>query len=147
MQHVKSLWQIGIRDAYRQPTEGLRAELQPCLGTLSAYEAETSGYDRLFDNMDRDLPWFISFDVDVLAGSERPHTATPVLGGLSFYKLLGCFERLFSEFNIVGLEFVEIGDATPSAHGTAAISARLITRFLFHLRGKTPCQTICYAPS
>jgi len=146
MPHVQALWQVGVRDFFHQPTERVASVHDPKVQVLSAYEAETRGYQRLFDGMDRSLPWFISFDVDALAVAERPQTATPVLGGLSFYPLLACFERLLHEFRIVGMEFVEIGDATPGAHGTAAIAARLASRYLFHLRQAEPTPDLLYSP-
>ncbi|MDF0604304.1 arginase family protein [Neisseriaceae bacterium TC5R-5] len=144
MQHVQSIWQIGIRDLYYQPTENLQAIQDPKIQTLSAFEAETTGYHRLWSNMDPNLPWFISFDVDVLAGVDCPETATPVLGGLSYYSLLACFEQLYANYNVVGLEFVEIGDSSPGAHGAAAIAARLISRFLFHRRGAKVARNTLY---
>lgn len=146
MAHVQSLWQVGVRDFFHQPTERVFSVRDSKVQVLSAFEAETRGYRRLLDGMDPSLPWFISFDVDALAVAERPQTATPVLGGLSFYPLLACFERLFSEFRVVGMEFVEIGDAAHGAHGTAAIAARLASRYLFHLRGAEPTQDLLYSP-
>ena len=144
MKHVTAIWQVGIRDFYRQSTYKLRCERDPKIRTVSAFEAETRGYARLLAQMDRSLPWFISFDVDVLSNAELPQTATPVLGGLSFYPLLACFEELIRNFRIVGMEFVEIGDADHGAHGAAAIAARLISRYIFHLGGAEPHDSFVY---
>ncbi|AKH65233.1 MULTISPECIES: arginase family protein [Photorhabdus] len=146
MPHVASIWQIGIRDFFQQPTENLRLEVDPNLHVLPAFEAETVGYDRLLRNMDRSLPWFISFDVDVLSGTEVPQTATPVLGGLSFYPLLACFERLLSEFRVIGMEFVEIGNASQGAHGADAVATRLLSRYLFHLSKAVATSHCIYSP-
>nr|GEU28630.1 hypothetical protein [Tanacetum cinerariifolium] len=146
MAHVKALWQVGVRDFFHQPTDGVAAVRDTKVHKLSAFEAETSGYQRLLDGMDPTLPWFITFDVDALAVAELPQTATPVLGGLSFYPLLACFERLFRDFQIVGMEFVEIGDSIPGAHGPAAIAARLASRYLFHLRNASSTPGLLYAP-
>ncbi|WP_218626907.1 arginase family protein [Sodalis sp. dw_96] len=146
MQHVQSLWQIGIRDVFHQPTEGFTLQKAPRIQTLSAYEAETAGYARMYAALNPNVPWFISFDVDVLAGSEPPDTATPVLGGLNFYSILSCFEYLFSHYRIIGMEFVEIGDAAQGAHGASAVVARLISRFLFSLRQTTAIGQNLYIP-
>jgi agmatinase len=146
MPHVQALWQVGVRDFFHQSTERVVCLHDPKVRVLSAFEAETSGYQRLLDGMDPSLPWFVTFDVDALALSDRPETATPVLGGLSFYPLLACFERLFREFRIVGVEFVEIGDAPQGAHGTAAVAARLASRYLFHLRQATTTEHMLYSP-
>ena len=146
MPHVEALWQVGVRDFFHQPTAGVASVRDPKVRTVSAFEAETSGYRRLLEGMDPSLPWFITFDVDALAVAELPQTATPVLGGLSFYPLLACFERLLREFRIVGMEFVEIGDAAPGAHGPAAVAARLASRYLFHLRAAKPSGDLLYSP-
>lgn len=138
MKHVNSIWQVGIRDVSFQSTERLSGANDPKIQTISAYEIAIHGYDRLLDQVDVSIPWFISFDVDVLACADRPQTATPVLGGLDYYPLLSFFERLLARVDIIGMEFVEIGDATPTAHGPAAVATRLITRYLFHLRNAQP---------
>ncbi|MEB0137681.1 MULTISPECIES: arginase family protein [unclassified Undibacterium] len=146
MPHVQALWQVGVRDFFHQPIERVACLRDPKLQVLSAFEAETKGYQRLLDGMDPSLPWFVTFDVDALALADCPETATPVLGGLSFYPLLACFERLFREFRIIGMEFVEIGDATQGAHGTAAVAARLASRYLFHLRHAQSTEHMLYSP-
>ncbi|MGN6233049.1 MAG: arginase family protein [Trinickia sp.] len=144
MKHVAAIWQVGIRDFYRQPTHQLCCEHDSKIRTISALEAETRGYARLLEQMDRSLPWFISFDVDALSNAEQPQTGTPVLGGLSFYPLLTCFDQLVRDFRVVGMEFVEIGDADHGAHGVAAIAARLIGRYVFQLGGAEPYDGSVY---
>ncbi|QCP48992.1 agmatinase [Trinickia violacea] len=147
MKHVASIWQVGVRDFFHQPTLNLRCEADTKIQSLSAFEAETQGYGRLLAQMDRSLPWFISFDVDALSHADFPQTTTPVLGGLSFYRLLACFEQLLSTFDIVGMEFVEIGDADHGAHDAAAVAARLVSRYLFHLGGAGPHGSFVYTPA
>lgn len=139
MDHVKSIWQVGIRDMYHQSTSGLINSHDSKISSISSFEIATKGYVRLLKEIDKSIPWFISFDVDVLAGIDTPQTATPVLGGLNYYPLLQLFENLFECLNIVGMEFIEIGDELPTAHGPSAIASRLISRFLFHLRKASPC--------
>lgn len=134
MPHVETIWQVGIRDMYYQPTSRLISNHDVKIRSISSFEIATKGYVRLLQELDETLPWFISFDVDALAGVDIPQTATPVLGGLSYYPLLQLFEQLFERLNIVGMEFVELGDESPTAHGPSVIAARLISRFLFHLR-------------
>lgn len=138
MPHVETIWQVGIRDMYHQPTTHLISGHDVKIRSISSYEIATKGYVRLLQELDESLPWFISFDVDALAGVDVPQTATPVLGGLDYYPLLQLFEQLFQRLNIVGMEFVEIGDELFTAHGPSAIAARLISRFLFHLRKALP---------
>lgn len=147
MPHVSAIWQIGLRDAYHQPLERLAPRRDPKLHTLPAMEVALRGYGRLLDHLDASIPWFVSFDVDALERTDVPETATPVLGGLAYYPLLACFEQLFSRLDIIGLEFVELGDASQGAHGPAAIAARLLTRYLFNLRGAAPLEDNVFAPA
>lgn len=140
MPHVETIWQIGIRDLYHQPLNGLTPSRDPKLRAISAFEIATAGYGRLLAQLDPTLPWFVSFDVDVLDGADIPSTATPVLGGIAYYPLLQLFEQLCRQLDLVGFEFVELGDDGRDAHGPAVIAARLIGRYLFHLRGAEPCD-------
>jgi len=146
MPHVDTIWQIGIRDMFHQPLERLVAQHDAKLRALSAMEIAVKGYDRLFRDLDDTIPWFVSFDVDALDRVDLPQTATPVLGGLSYYPLLQAFEQLFARLNIVGMEFVELGDGNQGAHGPAAIAARLCSRYLFHLRGASPLTENVFVP-
>lgn len=134
MSHIKSIWQIGIRDVYLQPTNHLTCTNDAKIHSISSFEIATVGYTRLLSTIDDSIPWFISFDVDVLSGLDVPQTSTPVLGGLSYYPLLALFEQLFERLNIVGMEFVELGEALPTADGPSTIACRIISRFLFHIR-------------
>lgn len=145
--HVETIWQIGIRDMYHQPVDRLTARHDAKLRTLPAMEIAMNGYGRLLRELDASIPWFVSFDVDVLDRVELPHTATPVLGGLSYYPLLHLFEQLFERLDIVGMEFVELGDGSQPAHGPAAIAARLCSRYLFALRGGSPHVENVFEPA
>ncbi|TKI02821.1 hypothetical protein [Martelella alba] len=71
---------------------------------------------------------------------------TRKLGGLSFYSVMSCFEHLFNHYHIIGMEFVEIGDAAQGAHSGSAIAARIISRFLFNLRQTSPGGQTLYIP-
>jgi agmatinase len=134
MAHVDSIWQVGIRDLHHEQGNGLDPLVMGKLKCLSAFEIAQLGYARLLESFDKSIPWFISFDVDALEFSDRPETATPVLGGLSYYPLLAFFSSFIKAAAVVGMEVVEVGDSAQSAHGPAAIAARLISRYIFHCR-------------
>ncbi|KDM91127.1 arginase family protein [Photobacterium galatheae] len=145
MAHVETIWQVGVRDIYPQNTHNVQRTQHCKVNTLSAYEARTRGFGRLIDALDPQLDWFISFDVDVLAGSDIPETATPVLGGLDYYTVLPLFERITRAVNVVGMEIVEVGEGQPSSHGAAAIAARLASRYIFSLRHPENVSQSIYA--
>lgn len=72
--------------------------------TISANEV----VNNLFDlNLDEKLPYYITFDIDVLDPSIISSTGTPVPGGLSFNDLMEIFNVLFKNKKIIGIDFVE----------------------------------------
>ncbi|WP_062262495.1 arginase family protein [Endozoicomonas arenosclerae] len=147
MDHVKSILQIGLRDTYFQTDSNIRVVKSKKIQQFSAFEIMSNGFSRLLDSLDSDLDWFISFDVDVLHRVDLPETATPVLGGLDFYTTFRIFEELFQRLRIIGMEVVEIGEGTPTAHGAAAIASRLISRFIFSTHNKESSKGIIFQPT
>ncbi len=51
---------------------------------------------------------YISFDFDVLDPSEMPSVGTPLPGGLRYPEVVGLLEAVFSEKEVVGMDFVEL---------------------------------------
>ena len=58
--------------------------------------------DALGDNV------FITFDLDALDPSIMPSTGTPEPGGMLWYETLYFLKQVFSEWNVVGFDIVEL---------------------------------------
>ena len=57
--------------------------------------------------MPTDVPYYVTFDIDVLDPSVAPGTATPVPGGFNFEEIKQLFSVVLQNKNIVGLDLVE----------------------------------------
>jgi agmatinase len=84
--------QIGIRSGTRQEFEELEAIGSPTL---------------LASRLKKDIPVYVSFDLDVLDPSLCPGVTTPEPGGLSFNEVLGYLAALEGA-RIVGADIVEL---------------------------------------
>ncbi|UZR96692.1 arginase family protein [Chondrinema litorale] len=54
-----------------------------------------------------DVPYYVTFDIDVLDPSVAPGTATPVPGGFNFEEIKQLFSVVLQNKNIIGLDLVE----------------------------------------
>ena len=70
---------------------------------------------------------YLSIDLDVMDPSEMPAVANPEPGGLRWYNIMDCLERVIRERTVVGFDVVELcpipGNPTPDF-----IAAKLIYR-------------------
>jgi arginase family enzyme len=78
----------------------------------------------------RSIPYYLTFDVDVLDPQSAPATGTPVPGGLSYYQALELLDFAYQNFDIVGVDFVEVARSGLRANATAGIVAQFLLRFL-----------------
>jgi len=72
----------------------------------------------------RDLPAYLTFDIDCLDPAYAPGTGTPVAGGLSSLQALTIL-RAFTPLNIVGMDIVEVAPAYDHAEITAIAAATI----------------------
>jgi len=115
---VSRMHQIGIRSGTRQEF----AELSP----VHSPEA-------LADGLDRDVPIYISFDIDVLDPSLMPGVTTPEPGGLMFREVMD-YLSVLKGMDIVGADLVELApdyDTTFVSSVCAAKVAREIVMLLY----------------
>ena len=111
------MFQIGIRSGTRQEFEELDPVGSPAL---------------LASTLKKDVPVYISFDLDVLDPSLCPGVTTPEPGGLTFNEVMAFFSIL-KVMNIVGADLVELSpdyDHTFVSSVTAAKVAREIIMLL-----------------
>jgi agmatinase len=121
MRRVKELgpeiFPIGIRSGTRQEFEGLFPIDSPA---------------SLADRLNRDMPVYVSFDMDVFDPSLAAGVTTPEPGGLTFNEIMTYF-FVFKGMNIVGGDIVELApdyDTTFVSSITASKVAREILMLL-----------------
>ena len=128
--NVKKIVQIGLRDLVASSGSIYPEEIIHKVQILSSYSAFFGGIKSIFNNLDKELKWYITFDVDCMENCDIPETATPVLGGLKFYDVLSFYEYSSQHLDVVGLDFCEVGNGLPSANGSAAVVSSLILNFI-----------------
>jgi agmatinase len=114
---VSRMHQIGIRSGTRQEFTELSPVRSP---------------EALAEGLDRDVPIYISFDIDVLDPSLMPGVTTPEPGGLMFKEVMD-YLSVLKGMDIVGADLVELApdyDTTFVSSVCAAKGAREIVMLL-----------------
>ncbi|WP_025640904.1 agmatinase [Schnuerera ultunensis] len=80
----------------------------------------------------KDVPVYLTIDLDVLDPSEFPATGTPEAGGVSFKELLSVIYKL-SNLNIVGLDIVELSPPYDISGISTALACKLVRELLLQI--------------
>jgi arginase family enzyme len=132
---LRRLLQIGLRTMERPPP-GTRRVRDSRLRYVSARSVARLSPARIFRGMDRELPYYLSFDVDCLDPAFASATATRVIGGLSYPQAVDLVDYAARRFDIVGADFVETSKNGQEFNSAAAASARCVLQ-LFLSRCRT----------
>lgn len=123
--HLKVLFQLGLRTLQLPDDRSVLLE-EPRVRFISARRMRTMSAEAVFSSLPRDIPYYLSFDVDCMDVDE---TGSPVIGGLSYYDGLDLFEHIAKTFDIIGADFMEVaGGGLLHNRGAEATS-----RYLFEL--------------
>ena len=128
--HLVRLHQIGLRTV-----EPIRANHLICddrISFVSAEEAAAGSVEEAFTNVPRDIPYYLSFDVDCLAPSVTPETGTPEVGGLSYYRCMSLLDFACSELRIVGMDVVEVQRRAVGWNMAARVAGAIAMRVLLN---------------
>lgn len=74
---------------------------------ITAEQVHRQGVEVVFDAMNTDLPWFITFDVDGLDPTIAPGTSCPLPGGLDFRQANQILNEVGRRFGLTGIDIVE----------------------------------------
>ena len=126
---VTHLLQIGLRALERI---GPYAGLDPCpkRQIVTAREVAAGGAQAALASLPRDLPYYLTFDVDCLDGAVARETGAPSLGGLSFLQASELVDFIARTFDLLGADFVEVSNASPSPNFAAMAVASMLQRCL-----------------
>jgi len=124
---ISEVHQIGIRQITNSPAEDSKLFIWPDRSILFKKE-------EFLKLLSDDIPYFITFDVDVLSPSIISSTGTPVPGGFNHYEIIELFEIISLNCNIVGCDFVEL---FPGNNNEGIIISDIILKLLhFARKGK-----------
>lgn len=118
--------QVGIRTNYKQKDHGFKV-----INALEANDMSADDIVSIIRERVKDMPVYLTFDIDCLDPAYAPGTGTPVCGGLTTDKVLKILRGL-AGINIVGMDVVEVAPSYDNSEITA-LAAATIGLELMHL--------------
>ena len=125
---LRVMRQLGLRVFEAAPGRQLRDD--PRISFRSARELQRMSPEAAFAGLPRDIPYYLTFDIDCLDPVFAPETGTPLAGGLSYHQALDLVDYAAREFRLVGWDIVEVGQAQGPVNGAAMCAAGLLRRLL-----------------
>jgi agmatinase len=125
------LRQLGLRTLERVSPR-TRRHKDPRVSYVSALELERGAPADAFAGLPRDLPYYLSFDVDCLDPGVAPETGSTVVGGLSYYRALELVDYASRHFRIIGADFVEVSRRIGPVHLACQAVARYLTTLMLN---------------
>ena len=98
---------------------------------MKTYSTLKHRYEEL-DNF-RDKNIFITIDLDVLDPGIMSGVGTPEAGGMSYNELLGWLKYLSMDFNIIGMDVVELAPDIDTTKNSTAAACKIIRECLMML--------------
>jgi agmatinase len=111
------LFQIGIRSGTRQEFKELNLIHSPA---------------SLEEGIDRHIPVYVTFDLDVCDPSLAPGVTTPEPGGLTFKEVME-YLIVLSKFNLVGADVVELAPDYDTTFVSSIVAAKITRELLLLL--------------
>lgn len=115
----ENIAQIGIRSGEKEEFDLMRK-----------YSTQKFTYNELDKFKDKNI--FITIDLDVLDPSIMSGVGTPEAGGLSYMELIGWLKYL-KNFNIIGMDIVELAPDIDTSKNSTALACKLIRECLMIL--------------
>jgi arginase family enzyme len=130
---VVVLHQIGLRGfhveaSFRTPVAN------PKLSLVTAREARTRSAAAVLEGLPRDIPYYVTIDIDCLDPVIAPETGTPLPGGLPLALVEDLLHAIGTEFEILGIDLMEVSAGERRQNQAAAAAGLLLARIL--LAGK-----------
>jgi agmatinase len=120
------IYQIGIRSGKRYEFEFAQAH-----NYIQRFEFDFSQLGKIADEL-KDIPVYLSVDLDVLDPSIFPGTGTPEAGGVSFNELLKAIIML-SPLNIVGCDLTELSPGYDPSGISTSVACKVLREMLLIL--------------
>ncbi|MFA5381486.1 MAG: agmatinase [Candidatus Izemoplasmatales bacterium] len=91
-----------------------------------------NGLDKVIEKL-KDLPVYITIDLDVLDPSVFPGTGTPEAGGMTYKELLSAFDEFTKLNNIVGADIVELSPVLDASGASTAVACKTLREMILLL--------------
>jgi len=126
--NLRVLRQFGLRTFEAASAAGLQQD--PRVDHIGARELQHLSMDAVFAGLPRDIPYYLSFDIDCIDPIHAPETGTPLPGGISYHQAVDLIDAAAQRFRLVGWDIVEVGQAERATNGAALCAAGLLRRLL-----------------
>jgi arginase family enzyme len=120
--------QLGLRAFEAAPGRRLKDDRR--VSYFSARELQRMSPEEAFAGLPRDIPYYLTFDIDCIDPVYAPETGTPLPGGLTFHQAVDLVDYAAREFMLVGWDIVEVGQSEGAVNGAALCAARLVRQLL-----------------
>ncbi len=132
LRSLRKILQLGTREFFVTP-QGCTLKQDRRVDRYSSRELKALTLEQVFGSLPREIPYYLTFDVDVIDPSIAPEVRYPVFGGLSFYEGFALIEHAIRHYNIIGLDFVEVRGTSSGNNLAATVAANYITAALLDL--------------
>jgi arginase family enzyme len=119
--------QIGLRGIERVTPFATRVPC-PKRSVISARKAHAGLALRALEELPKDIPYYLSFDIDCVDAAVARETGTPLCGGLSFALATELVDHVARNFRLLGADFVEVSGPSSALNAAATIAASLLAR-------------------
>lgn len=126
---VASIVQIGLRVLERVSPYATRSACAKRT-IVTARQAREGHAQRVLESLPRDIPYYLTFDIDCVDAAIARETGTPAYGGLSVELATDLVDLIARSFELVGADFVEISGTQTQPNAAALIAASLLQRVL-----------------
>ncbi|MDB4991496.1 MAG: uncharacterized protein JWN04_6674 [Myxococcaceae bacterium] len=128
-ERVVSITQIGLRVIERVSPYATRVAC-PKRSIVTAREAQRGLALEHLQRLPKDIPYYLSFDIDCIDAAVARETGTPAFGGLSFELASELVDYIARTFELFGADFVEVSGLQTQPNAAALIAASLLQRVL-----------------
>lgn len=128
-ERVAVLMQLGLRMMDRANPATLRFAER--LKWVNARQLSRVDPARVFADLDENIPYYLSFDIDCLDPVVAPETGTPLPGGLGYDIALDLVDHAARHLNIIGWDMVEVGQRQFAYNNAAICASKIIQRIVF----------------
>lgn len=135
---VERLLQIGLRGIERVSPFAQRV---PCSKRtiVTAREARLGLALRALESLPKELPYYLSFDIDCIDAAIARETGAALFGGLSFELASELVDYAARSLTLIGADFVEVSGPPSALNAAATIAASLLARIVL---GESPFEPL-----
>lgn len=116
---IKSIHQIGVRT----PPPFYKNNKIQCIDSRASSLQQLS---KVIRSLPKALPYYLSFDVDVVDPQYAPDVVAPIPDGMKFGECQKVIDIIFKDLNIIGMDVVEVCQTIKGINSTTEVAANIV---------------------